>query len=151
MVEIWSLGVGPSEDYARAEERFKEFRETYHIPPSAAGIVAFQTVIRDLVPKPSAIDLLMGTFKKWKPWSLFEIPPNFNTQPRSRSHYVVPSLGSREKQEADVHKLETIIKTSGKSIANEGQVLIKLLKDGTIPMDAMTDDMLANMLRFLHA
>lgn len=149
MVDISSLGIGPSEDYARAAERLKEFYDTYHIPPSAAGIVAIQTVIRDLVPKPSAVELLMGTFKKWKPWPLFELPPDFVQ--RSQSRYLFPSLGPREKQEATIERLHAFIETAGPEQAQEGNVLINLLQNGTIPIDEMTDSVLADMLRFIPA
>lgn len=108
MVEIYSYEVTTHERFARDQQEIEAFRKQYHMPPSRAGIVAVQTKILDFVPKHPAIVLLMQTYQR-KMWARFMIPKNYYLQ-RFASSYVAPSLGSKERQEADMHKLEAYIK-----------------------------------------
>src|SRR5690242_14790874 len=101
MVEIYSYDITTHERYAHDQQEVEAFRKQYHLPPSGAGLVAVQTKVLDFVPKHPAIVLLMQTYQR-KMWARFAIPKNYYLQ-RFSSSYVAPSLGAKERQDADVH------------------------------------------------
>lgn len=167
MVEIYSYDVTSHERFAKDQEEIEAFRKQYHVPPSGAGIIAIQTKILDFVPKHSAIVLLMQTFQR-KMWAGLKFPKNFHLQ-RFRSSHVAPSLGSSEKQTADVKRLEAYLKqkTNGRfvrkekkdqenqpedqEIIEEGETLINLLEKGVLETNEMVDYAYGRMHQFVQA
>ena len=173
MVEIYSYDITTHERFARDQQEVEAFRKQYHIPTSGARQFAVQTKILDFVPKHPAVVLLMQTYQR-KMWARFMIPKNYYLQ-RFASSYVAPSLGAKEKQEADIHRLEAFMKrkTNGRFIANssklesergrkkgspeeeemvkEGEILINLLEKGVKETNEMVDYVFARMHQFVQA
>jgi Family of unknown function (DUF5399) len=174
MVEIYSYEVTAHERFARDQQEVEAFRKQYHLPPSRAGVVAVQTKILDFVPKHPAVVLLMQTYQR-KMWARFSIPKNYYLQ-RFASSYVAPSLGSSERQDADVHKLEAYMKrktrgrfdrkkrdqekeegnqqrgsSSEEEVIEEGEALIRLLENGVKETNEMIDYVIARMHQFVQA
>lgn len=171
MVEIYSYDTAIHERFARDQEQIEAFRKQYHLPPSGARLVAVQTKILDFVPKHPAIVLLMQTYQR-KMWARFTIPKNYYLQ-RFASSYVAPSLGAKEKQDADIHRLEAYLKrkTHGRfvrkkeqmrekerekereedEIIREGEALIDLLEKGVKETNGLVDFVFARMHQFVQA
>jgi hypothetical protein len=175
MVEIYSYDITAHERFAHDQQEIEAFRKQYHLPPGGARIVAIQTKILDFVPKHPAIVLLMQTYQR-KMWARFMIPKNYYMQ-RFASSYVAPSLGGKERQEADIHRLETYIKrrTRGRfdrkeherqekegekerepeseeeAMIREGEKLINLLEKGVKETNDMVDYVVARMHQFVQA
>ncbi|MFN0065745.1 MAG: DUF5399 family protein [Chlamydiales bacterium] len=161
MVEIYSHDISSHERYAHDQNLIEDFQKAYHLPPSAAGIVAVQTRILDMNPKLPAIVMLMQTNQR-KMWAGFSIPAHFYTQ-RAKSSYVAPSLGSAEKQDADVQRLLAIIaehggdqESGGKeeeeedTPKREGEILIELLEKGIKETNEMVDFVISRMNQFVQ-
>lgn len=174
MVEIYSYDVTTHERFARDQQEIEAFRKQYHIPPSGARQIAVQTRILDFVPKHPAVVLLMQTYQR-KMWARFMIPKNYYLQRFSSSH-VAPSLGSAERQDADIHRLEAYLKrkTQGRfvrkkdeenkegekdqrqrreeeEVIHEGEALIDLLEKGVKETNEMVDYVFARMHQFIQA
>jgi hypothetical protein len=170
MVEIYSYDVTTHERYAYDQQNIEAFRKQYHLSPSGARLVAIQTKILDFVPKHPAIVLLMQTYQR-KMWARFMIPKNYYLQ-RFASSYVAPSLGSKEKQEADIHRLEAYLqrKTRGHfgrgregeekegeeeseedKMIHEGEALINLIEKGVQETNTLVDYIFARMHQFVQA
>ncbi len=173
MVEIYSYDITTSERFARDQQQVEAFRRQYHIPPSGARQVAVQTTILDFIPKHPAIALLMQTYQR-KIWARFMIPKNYYMQ-RFASSYVAPSLGTQEKQEADIHRLEAYLKrkthgrfvrrkereekgdeerrehTEEEEMVEEGETLITLLEIGVKETNDLIDYIVARMHQFIQA
>lgn len=172
MVEIYSYDITTHERFARDQQEIEAFRKQYHLPPSGARLVAVQTSVLDFVPKHSAIVLLMQTYQR-KLWARFMIPKNYYLQ-RFSSSYVAPSLGSNEKQDADIHRLEAFLKhkTHGKwerktedvrgerttqissedqILIHEGETLMNMLEVGVKQTNEMVDYVFARMHQFVQA
>jgi hypothetical protein len=176
MVEIYSYDISTHERFARDQQQIEAFRKQYHIPPSGARQVAVQTTVLDFIPKHPAIVLLMQTYQQ-KLWARFVIPKNYYLQ-RFASSYVAPSLGAKEKQDADIHRLEAYLKrkTQGRfvrkeqregkeekgrdqrrgnreeeEIADEGEALIELLEKGVKETNEMIDYIFSRMHQFIQA
>jgi hypothetical protein len=175
MVEIYSYDITNHERFARDQQEIEAFRKQYHISPSGARQVAVQTTILDFVPKHPAVVLLMQTYQR-KMWARFMIPKNYYLQ-RFSSSYVAPSLGPKEKQDADIHRLEAYLnrKTHGRFVHNkpdqedkdeqkkeekdqeegemiqEGEALITLLEKGVKDTNEMVDYVFARMHQFIQA
>lgn len=166
MVEIYSYDITTHERFARDQEEVEAFRKQYHIPIGGARL-AIQTRVLDFIPKHPAIVLLMQTYQR-KMWASFNIPKNYYLQRFSSSH-IAPSLGSSEKQEADIHRLEAFLKrkTQGrfirknrdqedgnrdeKEMMDQGEVLITLLEKGVKETNEMVDYVFARMHQFIQA
>jgi len=177
MVEIYSYDITTHERFARDQQEVEEFRKQYHLPPSGARAVAVQTRILDFIPKHPAIALLMQSHQR-KMWARFAIPKNYYLQ-RFASSYVAPSLGSKERQDADIHRLEAYLKrkTHGRfvhrerreeqeqekegrdqkkkgdeeAMIDEGEALIHLLEKGVKETNEMVDFIFARMHQFVQA
>jgi hypothetical protein len=172
MVEIYSYDIAAHERFARDQQEIDAFRKQYHLPPSGAKLVAVQTKILDFVPKHPATDLLMQTHQR-KMWVRFTIPQNYYLQ-RFASSYVAPSLGSKEKQDADIYRLEAYLKrkTHGRFVhakreeekeeekeeggeeeemIHEGEALIHLLEKGVKETNELVDFVFSRMHQFVQA
>ncbi len=167
-LEIYNYDVTTHERFARDQQDVEAFRKQYHLSPSGSRVVAVQTKILDFVPKQPAIVLLMQTYQRTL-WARFEIPKNYYLQ-RFSSSYVAPSLGSKEMQDADIHRLESYLsnRTEGRfkpdaerekkdqkneedEMIDEGKVLIDLLKHGVKETNEMVDFVISRMYQFIQA
>lgn len=166
MVEIYSYDVTTHERFARDQQEIEAFRKQYHIPPSRTQMIAVQTRVLDFVPKHNALALLMQTYQQ-KLWARFMIPKNYYTQ-RFASSYVAPSLGTTEKQEADLNKIRAFIRnqTRGRRVrpkeerdesnqdeqlADEGDQIIEMLEKGVKETNEMVDFIISRMHQFVQA
>lgn len=75
-----------------------------------ASSIPPQTVMTDIQPKLTELDLLLGIVPLNTPWAFFFPPKKFNLIRRSPFSFsrVVPSLGSLEEQEEDAKVLDSI-------------------------------------------
>lgn len=170
MVEIYSYDITTHERYAHDQQEIEAFRKQYHIPPSRAGLVAVQTRVLDFIPKHPAVVLLMQSYQR-KMWARFVIPKNYYTQ-RFSSSYVAPSLGTIEKQEADIHKIQAFLKnqTRGRMVRrkeergeegrersrdeeliDEGEAIIEMMEKGVKETNEMVDFVISRMHQFVQA
>lgn len=176
MVEIYNYDASTHERFARDQQEVEAFRKQYHLPPSGGGqIASAQTRVLDFIPKHPAMVLLLQTFQR-KNWAGFVIPKNYYLQ-RFASSYVAPSLGSKERQDADIQRLEAYLKrkTHGRfvrgqrdqeeggqkrqeqegqeehEIVEEGEILMNLLEKGVQETNTMVDYVYARMHQFVQA
>ncbi len=107
-VTIDKFDIGIYIQYARRTELIEQVRQQYHMP-EAQGVPA-QTLIVDIYPKLSELDLLMGVAAIHAPWAYFFPPRRFPAQRRSPFAFyrVIPIFGSDEEQEKEEKKLEDI-------------------------------------------
>ncbi len=170
MVEVHSYDITAHERYAYDQQEIEAFRKQYHVPPSGAKMVAVQTRVMDFIPKHPAIVMLMQTYQR-KMWARFMIPKNYYTQ-RFTSSYVAPSLGSTEKQDADIYKIHAFLKnqTRGRKIRrkeerdeesgeksrdeelmDESDALIEMMEKGVKETNEMVDFVISRMHQFVQA
>ncbi|MFZ0565631.1 MAG: DUF5399 family protein [Chlamydiales bacterium] len=159
MVEIYSYDIATHEQFARAQQEIEAFRRQYHIAPSEAKGVAVQTKVLDFVPKHGAVVLLMQSYQR-KLWARFMLPPGYYTQ-RATSPYIAPSLGSREKQDADIKRLQLYVrkraaKPFGREEEEQGEtdeaaILVELLEKGVKETNEMIDFVISRMHQFIQA
>jgi hypothetical protein len=103
MVEIYNIDISSHEQFARTQAEVEAFKSQYYTPSTGIRFFDVQTKILDFVPKHPAVELLMQTFVR-SPWARFLLPPNYYNQ-RFFSSYVAPSLGSAQKQTADIQRI----------------------------------------------
>lgn len=179
MVEIYSYDITTHERFARDQQEVEAFRKQYHIPPSRARMIAVQTQVLDFIPKHPALVLLMQTYQR-KMWSSIMIPQNYYTQ-RFASSYVAPSLGTVEKQDADVHKIQAFVKnqtrgrkvlrkerrdekekreelegnkgekTQDELLLEEGEAIVEMIEKGVQETNGMIDYIISRMHQFVQA
>lgn len=75
-----------------------------------AGSIPPQTMLVDLYPKMSEIDILLGVAAYFTPWAYFYPPINYRNLRRSpfAFHRVAPSLGSSKEQDEFEEKIASI-------------------------------------------
>ena len=107
-VTIDKFDIGIYIQYARRTELIEQVRQQYHMP-EAQGVPA-QTLIVDIYPKLSELDLLMGVATIRAPWAYFFPPKRYPAQRRSpfAFHRIIPIFGSDEGQEKEEEKLNDI-------------------------------------------
>lgn len=172
MVEIYSYDITTHERFARDQQEVEAFRLQYHVPPSGARLIAAQSKVLDFIPKHTAVALLFQTYQR-KTWARFAIPKNFHNQ-RFLSSYVAPSLGTKEKQNADIQRIESYLKQKRKGkalplgekgeeerkekrkneeeeILDEGELIITLLEKGVKETNEMVEYIIARMHQFIQA
>ncbi len=174
MVEIYSYDITTHERFARDQQEIEAFRLQYHLPPSGARLIAVQTKVLDFIPKHTAIALLFQTYQK-KTWARFAIPRNFHNQ-RFLSSYVAPGLGSKEKQDADIQRIEAFLQQqiqdrailrreeeeergqqqeeeepSEEETKEEAGLIIELLEKGVKETNEMVEYIISRMHQFIQA
>ena len=174
MVEIFSYDITTHERFARDQQEIVAFGKQFHIPPSRAKMIAVQTRVLDFIPKHPALVLLMQTYQR-QMWARFMIPKNYYTQ-RFTSSYVAPSLGTIDKQNADIHKVQAFLKnqTRGRLIRrkeerkdqdegeegernrdeqliDEGEAIIEMMEKGVKETNEMIDFIISRMHQFIQA
>ena len=107
-VTIDKLDIGIYIQYARRTELIEQVRQQYHMP-EAQGVPA-QTLIVDIYPKLTELDLLMGVATTQAPWAYFFPPKRYPNQRRSpfSFHRIIPIFGSDEEQEKEEQQLEQV-------------------------------------------
>lgn len=171
MVEIYNIDIATHERFARDTQAIEAFRRQYHIPATGQRAISLQTTILDFIPKPPALTLLLQLYQK-KNWALFAIPKNFHTQ-RFLTSYIAPSLGSSEKQDADVQKIRAFLKQKAPravkrreekqeggqkdkdkdeedEILDEGETIVSLLEKGIKETNSMIDFVISRMHQFVQ-
>lgn len=170
MVEIYSYDITAHERFAHDQQEIEAFRKQYHMPPSRAKMIAVQTRVLDFIPKHPAVALLMQTYQR-KMWARFMIPKNYYTQ-RFASSYVAPSLGTIEKQDADIKKIRGFLKNQMKGrivrrkeergkgerkksqdeeLMDEGEAIIEMIEKGVKETNEMVDYIISRMHQFVQA
>ena len=113
---IDNLGVEASIRYATDKERLdaRLIEDSKWVPRQIEV-----SVVKPYIP--SEFDKLFGA-KPSLQWALFSAPPAFEAQPRALfSYQVAPSLGSTEKLETDLEKLEALESTIEKEESQDRQ------------------------------
>lgn len=162
-VEI--ISVSDHERYASDKQAVEAFRRDFHIPAAGERAIALQTTILDFIPKHPAIVLLLQIYQK-KSWVLFAIPLNYYNQ-RLISPYIAPSLGTQEKQKADISKILAFVKQKtgwtpemgemeggsreAKIMILEGNRIIRLLNKGVMETNSLIDLVLEGIYKFIQA
>ncbi|MEZ5314963.1 MAG: DUF5399 family protein [Chlamydiales bacterium] len=164
MVKIYNYDIHAHERFARDQEEVEAFYKQYHLPISQSYLVAKQTSILDLIPKLSAIVRLMETYRK-KTWAGFNIPENYYSQRLAASPYLAPSLGTPEKQIADINKIRTFLNTQAESrlsnkqketqtsqdvLNQEGEAIIHMI-EGIKQVNDMINFVITRMCQFVQA
>lgn len=168
MVEVYNIDISTHERFARDLQASEAFRKQYHVPITGERTIADQTKILDFIPKHPAIVLLLQVYQK-KTWALFSVPKLFYEQ-RLSSSYIAPSLGSTDKVNADLQKIQAFVKkkTHGRverkeerdeeapkdeedEIIEEGQIISALLEKGIKETNEMVDFVIAKMHQFVAA
>lgn len=171
MVEVYNIDISTHERFARDLQAVEAFRKQYHVPATGERTIAIQTKILDFIPKHPAITLLLQIYQK-KTWALFGVPDKYYEQRWSTS-YVAPSLGSTDKVNADLQKIEAYVKSKGgkirrkeeeeeedgkqqrgkeeEELSEEGQIISALLEKGVKETNEMVDFVIAKMHQFVAA
>ena len=123
-----NLGVEVSTRYAQDQEDYDKSIIT-------DARVSTQTQIDVTAPSQvSELDQLLNTELKVTPWSSFVAPPNFYTQNRGLfSYQICPSMGTEDKQEGQIARLEASPAPSPEEEAKKGKLL--QLFQTTAPLD----------------
>lgn len=108
MATIDKLDIAIHIQYAYRTELIEQIREQYHL--EEADSIPPQTLVVDIYPRVSEMDLLLGVARAHAPWAYFYPPKRYFSQRRASfaSFRVAPSLGSLEKQQADAAKLAAV-------------------------------------------
>ncbi|MBQ8498326.1 DUF5399 family protein [Chlamydia sp.] len=114
MVEIFNYSASVYEKHSSTNKLVSDFRKEIQMEGAAIRDIARHAQILDMTPKPSALSTLMQTNKKTC-WASFSPPANFHKQ-RFSTPYLVPSLGSPDRQDQDMEKISSYLKilTRGK-------------------------------------
>ncbi|MDB6081047.1 MAG: hypothetical protein JWO53_319 [Chlamydiia bacterium] len=105
---IDDLDIGIHVQYARRTELIEQVRQQYHMP-EASGVPA-QTLIVDIYPKLTELDLLMGVAAVNTPWAYFFQPRRYSSQRRSAFafHRIIPIFGTAEEEKDEEQRLDSI-------------------------------------------
>lgn len=105
---IDQLDIGIHIQYARRTELIEQVRQQYHMP-EAQGVPA-QTLIIDIYPRLTELDLLMGVAAVHAPWAYFFQPKKFPVQRRSTFsfHRIIPIFGTTDEEKEEEDKLDSI-------------------------------------------
>ena len=107
-VTIDKFDIGIYIQYARRTELMEQVRQQYHMP-EAQGVPA-QTLIIDIYPRLSELELLMGVITVHTPWAYFFPPKRYPFQRRSpfAFHRIIPIFGSLDGQKEEEEKLNSV-------------------------------------------
>ena len=171
MVEIYNIDVTSHERFARDQQEIEAFKQQFHLPTTSTRFFDVQTKVLDFVPKQPAVDLLMQTFMR-SSWARFGLPERYHAQ-RFFSSHVAPSLGSQEKQTADIERVRAFLNKETRErfdkerderrhregdahdeeeeLCDEGDALIELLDKGIRETNEMVDFVSARVKQFIQA
>lgn len=109
MTTIDKLDIGIYFQYARRTQMIEQINRQYRL--EEAGTIPAQTTTLIMTPKPSELDLLLGTLPQFTPWAYFFPPSRFKTRRRSpfSFHRIAPSLGTLDKHHEDVELIESTV------------------------------------------
>lgn len=101
MATIDKLDIAVHMQYARRMEFVEAVQGQYHL--EEARTIPAQTLVVDIYPRLSEMDLLLGVSRTYAPWAYFYPPKGFFKQRRHSfaRHRMAPALGSLDKAEAD--------------------------------------------------
>jgi hypothetical protein len=100
--------IGIYIQYARRTELIESVRQQLHMPE--ASQVAAQTLIVDIYPKLTEVELLLGIAGLEAPWAYFYPPRRYRVQHRSpfAFHRIMPIFVSEQQEEKEEEKLDNI-------------------------------------------
>jgi hypothetical protein len=100
MAVISDLDIKIYLQYAQFTQYVENIQEQYHF--DQAGSIPPQTLLVNIYPKPSEMDLLLGTIPVVTPWAHFIAPARLRYQRRTPFGFarIAPSLGSLEYRES---------------------------------------------------
>lgn len=106
MTTIDKLDLSVYNLYAIRTRMIEQINQQYHLEQAAS--IPPQTMMVDIYPKLTELDLLLGIVPLNTPWAYFYPPQNFRMIRRSPFAFyrVAPSLGSLEDQEQDEKQLD---------------------------------------------
>jgi hypothetical protein len=99
-----NLGVDVSKQYAQnlqqLDTAFLEASKRLSLPTQVSVVIPYA---------PSEVELLFGLEQRNNPWALFFAPSKLSSYQQALfSYQIVPSLGSFEKQQADIEKISLL-------------------------------------------
>ncbi|MBB64927.1 MAG: hypothetical protein CMO81_07660 [Waddliaceae bacterium] len=108
MTTIDKLDIQVYKQYAYRISQYEQVNQDYRL--TEARTIPVQTSVMNITPMVKELDLLLGVAQAYTPWALFLPPKSFREQRRERFFRgrVAPSIGSSEKQQADLAKLAAI-------------------------------------------
>lgn len=108
MATIDKLDIAIHMQYARRVEFVEAVHGQYHL--QEADSIPAQTMVVDIYPRLSEMDLLLGVPRTWAPWAFFFAPKRFFRQRRHSfaRHRVAPALGSLDKSEEDLDLINSV-------------------------------------------
>ncbi len=99
---IDNLGIETSVRYAQDQALDVRFLDDSKLLPKKLEVSVTSPYV------PSEFDQLFSS-DRLNQWALFSAPPNYGTQTRTLfSYQLIPSIGTYEKQEADIEKLTAL-------------------------------------------
>ncbi len=106
MATIDNLDVNIYMDYANRSQHVEEVQHDFAL--NQAAKIPPQTLLVNLYPKPSEIDMLMGTLPVVVPWAYFVPPKRLFQQRRSTFSFsrIMPTLGTYEEEEQQEQDLD---------------------------------------------
>lgn len=108
MATIDKLDLSVYNLYAIRTKMIEQINQQYQLDKAAS--IPPQTLVMNVIPKLTELDLLLGIVPLHTPWAYFYPPKKFSFVRRSPFAFfrVAPSLGSLEDQERDARTLESI-------------------------------------------
>lgn len=109
MTTIDKLDISIYIQYARRTQMVEEINQQYRFYEAAS--IPPQTLLLDVYPKPSELELLLGVVPAHTPWAYFYPPRLFKYQRRSpfAFHRIVPTFGSTDKDEDEEQKKQHML------------------------------------------
>jgi hypothetical protein len=108
MATIDKLDLSVYNLYAVRTRMIEQINEQLQL--DKAGTIPPQTVVLDMFPKLTELDILLGIVPLFTPWAYFYPPKNFRYQRRSPFSFFrgIPSMGSLKEQAEDEQKLADV-------------------------------------------
>lgn len=106
-----NINLDVHQQYAKGQADLEKWSKDYKMAPSQTGGIAGQTKILDLAPKYPALTSLLQTNQRVC-WSGVKPPENYFIQ-KTDSYRIAPSLGSGEKIDANIAKIQEAELTHG--------------------------------------
>lgn len=128
MTTIDKLDLSVYNLYAIRTKMIEQINQEYRL--DQASSIPPQTLIMDIYPKLSEIDLLLGIVPVHAPWAYFYPPKNYFAQRRSPFAFyrVAPSMGTLDQQEKDEENLANT-SCSTKEEEEEKKVILSCFKE----------------------
>lgn len=123
MATIDQLDIGVYVLYAKRTQLVEQIQKDYRI--SESSTIPPQTMIIDLAPKLSELDILLGVVPPYTPFAYFFRPKSFRKRRRSPFTFsrILPTLADDETTEDDILDLIDSVEDATEEISKEKKAL----------------------------